>query len=414
MSALACSVIIPSYNRRATLEMVLRGLEQQTLPSDSFEVIVVLDGSTDDSAAMLERRQASGRLTYLRWHWQPNSGQAAARNTGVSLAQARVVLFLDNDIVPEPDLLAAHLRWHTQNTSLAVLGDCRIVHEPPASLCHLGMWAWWEDLYHRRGLPGRQPGYRDFCAGNVSLRREDFLRVGGFDADFRGYGGEDYELGYRLLRAGVRLVADRRAQAHHYHRATVAGVLRMARPEAHGDVRLGRKHPELRAGLSLMLIPTGRYGLLVRLAWHAPALGDPCMALLQRALSIFERTKMRRRWLEYFGHLRGYAYWRGVRDMFSSWNDLLTYQTGASPLPRQRLDITGGLPAELPPLWVDGPSTLEVTYQDRHLGELSLPGSLGVPLRPYLARQIAEQLSRQIWIEVSQARQLPWDEGRQP
>jgi len=212
----------------------------------------------------------------------------------------------------------------------------------------------------------------------------------------------------------VRLVADRRAQAHHHHRATVAGVLRMARHEAHSDVLLGRKHPELRGGLSLMLIPTGRYGLLVRLAWHAPALGDPCMALLQRALSIFERTKMRRRWLEYFGHLRGYAYWRGVRDMFSSWNDLLTYQTGASPPPRQRLDITGGLPAELPPLWVDGPSTLEVTYQDRRLGEVSLPGSLGVPLRPYLARQIAEQLSLQIWVEVSQARQLPWDEGRQP
>jgi glycosyltransferase involved in cell wall biosynthesis len=353
-------------------------------------------------------------LTHLRWQWQPNSGQATARNTGVNLAQAPIVVFLDDDVVPEPDLLAVHLNWHKQLAPLAVLGDYQVAREQCDSLYHLGVWAWWEDLFYQRSLPEHQSSYRDFCTGNVSLRREDFERVGGFDTAFRGYGGEDYELGYRLLRAGVRFVVDRNARARHYHRTTVAGVLRATRQEAHGDFLLGRKHPELRAGLRLMWTPAGRYGLLVRLALRAPAVGDRLMSLLQYMLPFFERTQMRRRWLLWFNHLRGYAYWRGVRDVLGSWDALLAYQAEAAPLPRASLDISDGLPGELPPLWVDGPMMLTVTWREQRLGKLYLPGSIESPLRSFLASRIAEQLERQIWIVLGQAEHLPWDSRRLP
>jgi GT2 family glycosyltransferase len=409
MNTLACSVIIPSYNRQATLELVLRGLATQTASPESFEVIVVLDGSTDDSAASIAAWQQSGRLPNLRSHWQPNRGQAAARNAGAGLAQAPVLLFLDNDIVPEPDLLEAHLRWREHEAPLVVLGDCHIVRQPDDSLCHLGMWAWWEDFYYQRALPGHQPNYRDFCAGNASLRREDFLRAGGFDASFRGYGGEDYELGYRLLHAGVRFVADRKAQAHHHHRATVPGVLRMARQEARGDVLLGKKHPELRAGLSMARVPPGPYGLLVRLALQCPALGNPLMAMLLRVLPIFERAQMRRRWMEYFGHVRGYAYWRGVRDALGSWPALLDFQAGALPSPRHTLDIAQGLPQELPPFWMHGPATLDLTWQGQPLGELSWLGPLEVSLPSYLADQITRRFWAGIWARWGQLDTLPGD-----
>lgn len=407
MSELACSVVIPSYNRRATLEMVLQGLEQQTVPKAAFEVIVVLDGSEDDSATMLGEWRSSGRLPNLCWHWQPNSGQATARNVGVCLAQAPIVVFLDDDVVPEPNLLAVHLGWHKQLAPLAVLGDCRVAREQPGSLCHLGVWAWWEDLFYQRALPEHQPTYRDFCTGNVSLRREDFDRVGGFDTAFRGYGGEDYELGYRLLRARVRFVVDRSAQAWHYHRSSVAGILGATRQEAHGDVLIGRKHPELRASLRLMRIPTGRYGLLVRLALQAPAVGDRLMSLVQRMLPVLERTQMRRRWLLWFSHLRGYAYWRGVRDVLGSWDALLAYQAQAAPIPRARLDISDGLPAELPPLLIEGPSLLTITWREHCLGELCSPGPIESPLHSFLADRIVEQLERQLWTAPSQVAAVP-------
>ena len=402
MSEPGCSVVIPSYNRRDTLEMVLQGLERQTVPKTAFEVIVVLDGSEDDSAAMLAEWQSSGRLPHLRWHWQPNSGQASARNTGVRLAQAPVVVFLDDDVVPEPELLAVHLGWHEQRGSLAVLGDCLVAREELSSLCHLGAWAWWEDLFYQRALPGRQPTYHDFCTGNVSLRREDFNRVGGFDTDFRGYGREDYELGYRLLRAGVRFIIDRSARAWHHHQASVAGILRAARQEAHGDVLMGRKHPELRAGLRLMEMPAGRYGLLVRLAMQAPAVGDRFMPLVQRMLPIFQRTQMRRRWLLWFGHLRGYAYWRGVRDVLGSWEALLAFRAQAAPIRQARLDIRDGLPAELPPLLIEGPSLLTITWGEHCLGELYLPEALQSPPHSLLAERMIKQLWKWLWMPPSQ------------
>lgn len=391
MSRPALSVIVPSYNRRATLELVLEGLAQQSVPAGSFETIVVLDGSTDASAAMLAAWQDAERLPGLRWQRQPNSGQAAARNTGAELATAPLLLFLDDDVVPAPDLVATHLRWHATNESLAVLGDCRIVRERRASFYHLLVWAWWEEMYQTRAQPGRQPGCRDFCAGNVSLRRSDFARVGGFDANFAGYGGEDFDLGYRLLQQGVRFVADRAALAYHYHRTSVAGVLRATRQEGRADVTLGRKHPELRAGLRLANMPNGSYGLLVGIAMRAPALGDLAVALGQRALPFFERTQMRRRWHKLFDHLRGYVYWRGVRDALGSWRALRSYQAGAGPVPRNELDITYGLPEPLPPLWVEGPSEIVVSCAGRELGVLRFAGHLSGPLRPALARALAAQ-----------------------
>jgi glycosyltransferase involved in cell wall biosynthesis len=393
-NSLLLSVVIPSFNRRASLDLVLRALAAQSLPREQFEIIVVLDGSTDGSAELLRAWQA-GPLPNLRWRWQPNAGQAQARNQGALLARAPVLVFVDDDIAAAPDLLAVHAARHAAGQRIAVLGDSRLVREQRESYYHLLVWAWWEDTYHRRALPGRQPGYRDFCAGNVSLRRDDFLAAGGFDPAFRGYGGEDFELGWRLLRAGVALHADRRAQALHYHRTTVRGNLRATRQEGRADVLLGRKHPELRAGLRLMKVTNDRYGLLIRLAMMAPRLGDALMLAERAALPLYERAQMRRRWLKAFNNLRGYAYWRGVRDALGSWPALRRYQAGALPLPEAHIELdAGGLPAELPPLWVDGPSRVALFVQGQPLGTLELEEPIQDPLRPFLAETIAKWLAR--------------------
>ena len=395
------SVIIPSFNRCASLEMVLRGLEVQTAPPASFEVIVVLDGSTDGSATMVAAWQAAGRLACLRLHAQPNQGQAAARNGGAELAAAPLLIFLDDDVVPGPGLVEAHLRRQAGGGPVAVLGEARVVRERLDSLYHLYVWAWWEDFYHTRALPGRVPGLRDLCSGNFSVRRQDFLAAGGFDPAFRGYGGEDFELGYRLLHAGVQIIPDREAQARHYHRTTVAGVLRATRQEAHGDVLIGQKHPELRPGLRLMSLPGGRYGLLVRLALRLPALGDPLMRILESALPVLERMQLRRKWLALFNHLRGYAYWRGVREAFDSYPALLAYQAGAPPVRRLSLDISSGLPPDLSWLDVDNPTRLDIFYAGQRLGAVLLPGPILGPVRPYLARQLLIQLGPQVWQALS-------------
>ncbi len=391
MSSLACSVVIPSHNRVAMLEAVLDALAAQSAPLSSFEVFVVLDGSDDGSDAILTRWAAEGPLL-LRWTGQEGTGQAAARNRGVAMTRAPVVLFLDDDVVPEPDLIVRHLRHHVRGDRVAVLGDCPVERNGSPSMYELGVWAWWEDTNFHRAMANHRSSYRDFCAGNVSLRRDDFLGVGGFDKAFRGYGAEDYELGYRLLRSGVRFIVDREARAVHRHRATLGRVLRAAREEGAADVLLGRLHPELRAGLRLMWPEDLREYRPARLAFLRPRAGALAAASLRRTLRIHEAIRRRGRWLRVFDFLRAHAYWRGVADALGSRAALEAYRAGVSAPPVWVLDITDGLPDPLPALWMEGPNRIVVTAFGRHLGEVVLERAPEEPVRARLAEQISRQL----------------------
>jgi GT2 family glycosyltransferase len=402
MSAYLCSVVIPSYNRRDTLELLLTGLEQQTLSPTQFEVIVVLDGSTDSSEEMLNNRKKSSKLPGLRWLNQPNSGQATARNRGVELAQAPIILFLDDDVIPEPDLVKRHLEWYKQDEAIAVLGDYRMPLQDDTSLYQLSNWMWWEKMFYNRALPEHQPGYHDFCTGNVSLRKEDYLKVGGLDTNFRGYGSEDYELGYRLLKAGVRFIIEPRAKASHLHYGSEAKRLKASGQEAHGERLLGLKHPELRNSLRTNWMPSGRAGKVAWLGLHAPFIGDRLLGPSLRLLTLFAKLKMRRRWLMLFSRLQDYTYWRGVRQAFGSAMAWQGYRMESPTDPEQTLDITDGLPQSLPPIWINGPSSLTVTYRGKKLGTIRLPHYIEEPLPEYLANMILQQLQHQLWTILDQ------------
>jgi len=413
------AAIVPSYQRRDMLERVLEALRRQTAPAGSFEVIVVLDGSTDGSAELLDAWQRERRLPGLRWERQANAGQSAARDRGARLATAPVLLFLDDDVLAAPELVARHLEWHASGERIAVLGDCEITPdgrppEVPSSLYLQYVRSWWEDMYRVRALPGRQPNYRDFCAGNVSLRRDDYLAVGGFDAAFRGYGGEDYELGYRLLRAGVRFIADRGARAEHHHRQTVRAAIRTSRQEGGSDVLLGRLHPELRGTLRLMRVPpdaTGRR--LARLAFRAPAAG----AVIERVggvlLDVAEWLRLRGAWFALTQHLRAFAYWRGVREALGSEQALDAYRREA-PVLEQTLEVSDGVPplAALGAFWVHGPSRVRLTWRGAPLGVYPIDRAIDGPLRPYLADWLLWRLPGAAWLAAAQGEPGPF--GDQP
>ncbi len=382
-----CSVIVPSYNRRDTLEMVLDGLAQQTLSQKAYEVVVVLDGSTDDSPQMLAEWQRSGRIANMRWHRQQNSGVATARNTGVGLSTGQFVLFLDDDIVPAPDLLERHTAHH------AAGGDCTMVIDNPRSLYQNYIWMWWEDHYHKRALPGHVSTYRDFTSGNVSLRRDEFLQAGGFDTGFKGYNTEDYELGYRLLKAGVRFVPDRQLRAKHYHRTPIGGnIMRGSRNEGRGDVHFGTKHPELRRNMRLMHVSEDEWGRLTRLAMDAPSRGDAMLQSRLRLLNIYERLNLRGRWMKLFFQLRHYAYWRGVDDALGGWDALRAFQDSAPQIPDVVLDISDGLPPTPPPSWNDVQNRLTVTYRGQRVGRLQLSDGVERPMHDYMAQALMWQM----------------------
>jgi GT2 family glycosyltransferase len=304
------SVTVPSHNRREMLGRVLDGLVRQTYPPDRYEVVVVLDGSTDGSAEMVSSRETPYPLRLVE---NTKAGIAAVRNTCIRSAANPYVVFLDDDIVPEPSCLAVHAAAHRDAADEHVaLGYCPPVVTDGA-WWPIAMRAWWEDHFHRKAEPEHEWTYVDFVTGNVSFSRDLILGLGGFDEEFRSR-HEDWELAIRLLEAGVRLAYYPDSKALHYADVTFAATVRHQRQEARDDVLLARKHPHVVAQLPLARYADGR-----------PA---PDERLVRRWLpwvDRFERHHMRGSWLKVTRRLIREAYLLGLWDAIPSPEDYLAF-----------------------------------------------------------------------------------------
>ena len=229
------SVVIPSYNRAPVLARCLDALADQDPAPD--EVVVVDDGSTDGTPAVLAER------AWVRAVRRPNGGRAAAKNSGVEAARGDVVLFLDDDVLATPGLVGRHTAHH------------RAHPEPNEALLGLVTWApeievtrhmhWLEHggpLFHYDEIadPGDVP-WKMLYTANVSLKRE-FLEP--FDEGLPIF--EDSELAYRLHRRGLRLRYDRDAIGWHLREETPERTERRMREVGSSAVLLYEKWPELR------------------------------------------------------------------------------------------------------------------------------------------------------------------------
>lgn len=241
------SVVIPTYNGRPALEKVLAALGRQTYPADRFEVVVVDDGSTDDTPEALERArvEAPFELKVIR---QPNRGRAAARNAGVRAARAPLIIFLDSDIVVEDGFVAAHVEAHWE---AARRGERLVVNGP---------------VIHTENFDdptSTEPRWTDmsrafFATGNASVARADLMAAGPFDEDFVEYGWEDLELGDRLRDLGLRSVTAPGARGFHLQRPARVAALpaRLSKERQRGRTAIVyyRKRPTFRVRAKVQLL----------------------------------------------------------------------------------------------------------------------------------------------------------------
>jgi GT2 family glycosyltransferase len=211
------SVVVPTFNRRASLTRLLGALAAQTYAASAFEVVVVDDGSTDGTVETLQSLRPAYRLRLVE---QPHRGPAAARNLGVEHAAGALIVFLDDDVVPLPGLLTAHANSQRDQTNTVVIGPM----SPPRDWPRPAWIRWEEDKLQEQYRALVAGTYactaRQFYTANVSLRRAQFLAAGGFDIRFQR--AEDVELGYRLARRGARFVFDPTADVLHYAARTFA------------------------------------------------------------------------------------------------------------------------------------------------------------------------------------------------
>jgi glycosyltransferase involved in cell wall biosynthesis len=230
------SVVVPTYNRLERLRHVITALERQAYPSDAYEVIVISDGSTDGTDAYLETLRSTMRL---RWFPQANRGPAAARNAGTQKAAGEFIVFIDDDVVAEPQLLGEHARSHHEaGRDVVVLGPMLT----PEGF-EMVPWVRWEQemlmKQYRAMLRGEWSATaRQFYTGNASLRRSHILTAGGFDESFRR--GEDVELAYRLANNGLDFVFNMQAVGMHFAERGFRAWLDAANAYGRNDVIFAR------------------------------------------------------------------------------------------------------------------------------------------------------------------------------
>jgi glycosyltransferase involved in cell wall biosynthesis len=230
------SVVIPTHNRAGRIEETVAPLLAQP---ETYELVVVVDGSEDDSLAVLERvARDDARLRPLAIE---NRGAMGARHAGALAATGDVLLMLDDDVIAAPGLVAGHAAHHAEAERLVVLGYMPVESRPQRR----DEFA--RELYAReyeRVVSGWERDSADILAsmwaGNFSIGRADYLALGPeVERIVRGY-HEDMDLGLTCLAAGLTGVFDRSLRATHMYERSADGFVRDARssgtnlPAVHG------------------------------------------------------------------------------------------------------------------------------------------------------------------------------------
>ena len=206
------SCILPTRNRAELLSLALSGIWRQSLPFDHFEIILVDDGSTDATSEVVA---AFERILPLRLLRQAPAGIAAAKSLGVFASRAPIVLFMDDDDIPDSRMLEAHLEAHRRHPDprTAILGHTGLAPAPARSPLMRYVTEVGCQLFAYPGLKaGEVLDYRGFWGGRSSCKRDFLLHRGLFNADFT-FGCEDVELGWRLQSFGLQVIYEPAARA---------------------------------------------------------------------------------------------------------------------------------------------------------------------------------------------------------
>ncbi len=291
---LPVSVVVPYYAQPDELGRTLAALEGQTYPRELFEVVV-----DDGSPEPLERPRSTPLDVKVVRLEDLGFGAARARNTGVRAAAHDVLLFLDGDMLPEADWLAAHARWHHAVPDAVTLGlwlrvpvdgvDAETIRSRPGALKKL--------FQGRRTDPSQFASYlfktddltskaddpfRKVLSGNLGVRRGFYDLVRGFDESFTQWGWEDLEFGYRAYTRGGLLVPVRDAFA--WHQGLWKGRAEKGRSEVLQQAKVAHliAHPGYRTGTAGRTFTVPQYVVTVQ-GGTSPA--ERLLEVVERVLS---------------------------------------------------------------------------------------------------------------------------------
>ncbi len=183
-------VVIPTYNNLEELKACLEGFKKQSF--SDFRVLICVDGSTDNTVEYFKFADYPFNYLILTHADKKNKGRNAARNLSLNHLKAAYLVMLDSDVVPDPYFLQEHLSFLEKERCISA-GHIEFTNRKTNT---------WADYYQTRGKYKYRhkqviPGYY-LTTGNVAMKTDYFIRIGGQDAKIDQYGGGDTEFAYRL------------------------------------------------------------------------------------------------------------------------------------------------------------------------------------------------------------------------
>ena len=228
-SILNVSIIVPTFNRASRLEKCLLSLLNQDFPKRAYEIIIVDDGSTDNTRVLIQDYIKRYTEPEIHYEYIQQGGPGAARNLGVNLARADIIAFTEDDVQCEPDWLKNALPYFADE-KLGGLEGVTLLEGGDALL----------------RLPARGQG---FIPCNIFYRREIFQQVGFFDPEFFDeklnlYFREDGEFAFRVLKAGWKIIRGENVIVYHPRLFQRSADLSKFVKRYYFDPLLYKKHPQ--------------------------------------------------------------------------------------------------------------------------------------------------------------------------
>lgn len=278
MNSSPVSVVIPTFNRRRSLDKIISPLLDD---SATGEVVVVVDGASDGTFEFLTDWSRSEPR--IRPIYQENAGEALARRRGIHEARFNLVLLIDDDVEPGPGLVTGHARLHSGSDHLVVLGYMPVILSPrrqggqAATILYAEEYEKICTLYEK----DRAEIFRHLWGGNISIRRSDALRLGGEDQVRLDYHA-DLRFGLQCESAGMSAVFDRSLASRHWHERSLRRFAVDAGRSGMARAQIIREYPELAPSLNPLLDASSRGKVLVNylsLPWIRPLATPIAMSL---------------------------------------------------------------------------------------------------------------------------------------
>lgn len=243
------TVSIITYNRKDLLIRTLGSLERQSLPKENFEVVIVDDGSTDETPLAVKDiiRNSPCSIKYIRQ--EVNQGKSVVRNISIDNAQGELILFIEDDTIADEHLIEEHLSSHLSSYSenIAVFGSeirgQESIVSPIGKYIEVTSKNFFNKVIYLIESNDHE-SYRGFITFNLSIKKSFLNRYGKFDPEFK-YFSEDIELGYRLVQKGLKIICNQKAVIYNHHPANLAEYCSRNFNRGVYLIKLNKKHPEV-------------------------------------------------------------------------------------------------------------------------------------------------------------------------